>query len=344
MKALDDLTEREVLALAFSNEEVDGRIYADFAHSLQDDYPDTAGVFDDMAEEEDGHRRSLIDLFADRFGPHIPLVRRADGKGNLARKPVWQVRPLDVEAVRRQAAQMERDAERFYRQAAARSTDAAACKLLGDIAEDEVRHQRSAGEVKDKRLPGDVRAREDEDAKRRFVLQVIQPGLVGLRDGSVSTLAPVFAAFATHVPWNAFLVGLARRRHLDGLRRGADRRQGAVGPRHAAAPRAGVWADDGGGRHRTHAALCHLRFLDGDGRGGRDGSGGRAFDHRLDPVEVHGHAAHVGGRQGHAGRRARDRHRRPDRQRRVRASVRVPELDRSGDPRSSTGPQHERAS
>lgn len=210
MKTFDELTEREVLALAISNEEEDGRIYADFAHGLRDDYPDTARLFDDMAEEENGHRRQLLDVFAARFGTHIPLVRRADVKGNIARKPVWQVRPLGVGAVRRQAALMERDAERFYRKAAGRSTDAAARKLLGDIAEDEVRHQRSAGEAEERRLPGDARGREDEDAKKRFVLQVIQPGLVGLMDGSVSTLAPVFAAaFATHNSWNAFLVGLA---------------------------------------------------------------------------------------------------------------------------------------
>jgi rubrerythrin len=210
MKRLDELTEREMLALAISNEEEDGRIYVDFAHALRDDYPDTAAVFDDMAAEESGHRRQLIDLFQTRFGDHIPLIRRQDVRGNIARKPAWQVRPLGVEAVRRQAAAMERDAERFYRAAASRSTDAAVRKLLGDLADDEVEHQRRAGESEERRLPGETRGREDDDASRRFVLQVVQPGLVGLMDGSVSTLAPVFAAaFATHLPWNAFLVGLA---------------------------------------------------------------------------------------------------------------------------------------
>ncbi|WP_237478526.1 iron exporter MbfA [Lichenibacterium dinghuense] len=210
MRAFDDLTEREVLALAISNEEEDGRIYADFAHGLRDEYPDTARVFDDMAAEENEHRRRLIDTFTGRFGDHIPLVRRADVKGNIARRPPWQVRPLGVAAVRRQAAAMERDAERFYRQAAARSTDAGTRKLLGDIAADEAGHERRAGEAEERRLPGEARDREDEEAKKRFVLQVIQPGLVGLMDGSVSTLAPVFAAaFATHDPWKAFLVGLA---------------------------------------------------------------------------------------------------------------------------------------
>jgi rubrerythrin len=210
MKRLDDLTEPEILALAISNEEEDGRIYADFAHALRADYPDTARVFDDMAVEENDHRRQLIATFQGRFGDHIPLVRRQDVKGNIARKAVWQVRALGVDAMRRQAAEMERDAERFYRGAAARSTDAGIRKLLGDLAEAEAGHERSAVSATEKRLPGDSRGREDEDARRRFVLQVIQPGLVGLMDGSVSTLAPVFAAaFATHNSWNAFLVGLA---------------------------------------------------------------------------------------------------------------------------------------
>jgi len=167
-------------------------------------------VFDDMAAEENEHRRQLIAIFRDRFGDHIPLVRRQDVRGNIVRRPVWQVRALGVAAMRRQAAEMERDAERFYRQAAARSTDAPTRRLLGDLAEAEAGHERTAGAAEEKRLPGDVRGREDADASRRFVLQIVQPGLVGLMDGSVSTLAPVFAAaFATHNSWNAFLVGLA---------------------------------------------------------------------------------------------------------------------------------------
>ena len=210
MKSLSELTEREVLALAISNEEEDGRIYADFAHSLRDEYPDTAQMFVDMAAEESEHRRQLIETFVARFGDHIPLIRRQDVKGNVARKAVWQVRPLGVDAVRRQASLMERDAERFYRQAASRSTDAAVRKLLGDLAEAEAGHEQRAGEIQSRRLPEEARGKENEDASRRFVLQVIQPGLVGLMDGSVSTLAPVFAAaFATHNSWNAFLVGMA---------------------------------------------------------------------------------------------------------------------------------------
>lgn len=210
MKRFEELTEPEVLALAISSEEEDGRIYADFAHALQADYPATARLFADMAAEESDHRRQLIDMFAARFGDHIPLIRRQDVRGNVQRRPHWQVRALGVEAVRRHAAQMEQEAERFYRRAAARTTDASIRKLLGDLADVEAGHERRAEEVEAHRLPGEERDREDTEASRRFVLQVIQPGLVGLMDGSVSTLAPVFAAaFATHNSSNAFLVGLA---------------------------------------------------------------------------------------------------------------------------------------
>ena len=210
MKTFDALTEREILAFAISSEEEDGRLFADFAHAVRDDYPDTAHMFADMAAEESQHRRQLIDLFVEKFGDHIPLVRRQDVRGTVPRKPVWQVRPLGIEAVRRQAAQMEREAERFYRQAALRSTDAAVRKLLGDLAEAEAGHEQKASEIEERHLPGEARGRENAHASRSFVLQIIQPGLVGLMDGSVSTLAPVFAAaFATHDSWKAFLVGLA---------------------------------------------------------------------------------------------------------------------------------------
>ena len=210
MRAFIDLTERELLALAISSEEEDGRIYADFAHALQSDYPDSARMFGDMADEENEHRRKLIDLFQSRFGAHIPFVQRQDVRGWVQRKPVWQVRAQGIEAVRRHVQQMEHDAARFYQQAAARASDAGIRKLLGDLAADELQHERAAEEIQEKRLPGEVRTSENEGAQRRFVLQVIQPGLVGLMDGSVSTLAPVFAAaFATRDPWNAFLVGLA---------------------------------------------------------------------------------------------------------------------------------------
>jgi len=210
MRTFKELDEREILALAISNEEEDGRTYSDFAENLRSNYPDSAEMFVDMAEEEGGHRRALIDLYVERFGNHIPQVRRSDIKGAPLPLPVWRVVPKGIEAIRRQARQMEADASRFYLQAAARATDPSIRRLLGDLAEAEAKHMHTAGQIEDKRLTGDVREREDADARKRFVLQIIQPGLVGLMDGSVSTLAPVFAAaFATHSTHSTFLVGLA---------------------------------------------------------------------------------------------------------------------------------------
>src|SRR5579863_9301168 len=203
MRKFDDLTEREILALAISNEEEDARIFADFADGLHDDYPASAKVFDEMAAEENGHRRRLIDLFVMKFGDHIPLVRRQDIRGYIPAKPVWQTRPLGIDTVRAHAREMERAAARFYRQALTR-------KLLGDLAEEEEKHDQIAAGLEEQLLTPSARGAEAENERRRFVLQIIQPGLVGLMDGSVSTLAPVFAAaFATHNSWNAFLVGLA---------------------------------------------------------------------------------------------------------------------------------------
>jgi rubrerythrin len=210
MRNFSELTERDLLALAISSEEEDGRVYADFAHDLREEYPGSAHMFADMATEENEHRRKLIDVFAERFGSHIPLVQRQEVRGWVQRKPAWQVRAMGIEAVRRHVQQMEKDAGRFYQQAASRTSDAGIRKLLGDLAEAELAHEHTAGEIQEKRLPGDTRVAEDDDARKRFVLQIIQPGLVGLMDGSVSTLAPVFAAaFATHNSWNAFLVGMA---------------------------------------------------------------------------------------------------------------------------------------
>lgn len=210
MRKFDDLSEREILALAIGAEEEDGRIYADFAEGLRENYPSSARVFEEMAAEENVHRRSLIDLFVSKFGEHIPLVRRQDIRGTIIRKPIWHVRPLGVDAVRGRAREMERDAARFYRLAVERTSDASIRKLLGDLAEAEAKHDQTAAALEAQHLTPAARRSEDEDTRRRFVLQVIQPGLVGLMDGSVSTLAPVFAAaFATHNPWNAFLVGMA---------------------------------------------------------------------------------------------------------------------------------------
>jgi len=210
MRSFDDLSEREILALAIANEEEDGRIYADFAEGLRENYAASATVLADMAAEENEHRRRLIDLFVSKFGEHIPLIRRQDIRGYIPRKPIWQLRPLGVEAVRARAREMEQDAARYYRLAAQRSTDASIRKLLGDLAEAEVKHDHLAADLEAKLMTPEAVHEEAEHARRRFILQIIQPGLVGLMDGSVSTLAPVFAAaFATHNPWNTFLVGIA---------------------------------------------------------------------------------------------------------------------------------------
>jgi len=210
MRYFDELNEREILALAVSNEEEDSRIYADIADGLRENYPATAKVFTEMAAEENEHRRRLLDLFVSKFGEHIPLVRRQDIRGYIPQKPIWQMGALSIEAVRARVHDMERSAGRFYRQALGRTSDASIRKLLGDLAEVEDRHDEIASHLEEKVLTPVAREKEEEDARRRFILQVIQPGLVGLMDGSVSTLAPVFAAaVATHLPWNAFVVGLA---------------------------------------------------------------------------------------------------------------------------------------
>jgi len=210
MKRFADLSEQEVLALAISNEEEDSRIYRDFAEGLRADFPDTAKMFDAMAAEEVGHRDMLYDLYRARFGEHLPLVRRQDVRGFVRHKPVWLVRPLGLDEVRKYAAAMEYETARFYRKAAESARDASVRELLVRLAEAEDKHENLAERLGERLLPEDVRTREDDTARRMFVLQYVQPGLAGLMDGSVSTLAPLFAAaFATHDTWATFLVGLA---------------------------------------------------------------------------------------------------------------------------------------
>jgi rubrerythrin len=208
-RAFSDLTDREVLALAIQNEEEDGRIYRDFAERMRQAYPASAGIFVGMAEEENEHRRRLLELYRQRFGDHIPLIRREDVRGFIRRKPVWMTSTFDVDAMRDRAKSMEDEAANFYRRAAARSSDPAVRTLLGDLADIESGHAELAGQLTAGVSKG-AREEERETARRAFVLKVIQPGLVGLMDGSVSTLAPVFAAaFATHNSWATFLVGMA---------------------------------------------------------------------------------------------------------------------------------------
>jgi rubrerythrin len=210
MRDFQSLSEREILALAISLEEEDERIYADFAEGLKQDFPGSAAIFEGMRGEESGHRRRLMELYREKFGDHIPLIRRNDVRGFVHRRPVWLVRPLGLDIVRSQASAMEVEVRRFYEKAAARAQDARVRQLLDDLALEERSHEDRAEELGEEKLRGDVKHQEEEANRRLFVLQVVQPGLAGLMDGSVSTLAPVFAAaFATHKPWDAFLVGLA---------------------------------------------------------------------------------------------------------------------------------------
>lgn len=209
-KRFRDLDEQEILALAISSEEDDAQIYRGYAESLRADYPASAAVFDGMAAEEDTHRKRLIDLHSARFGPVIPLIRREHVSGFYARRPVWLTRNLGLERIRAEAAAMEHDAERFYLAAAARTQDADTRKLLGDLAAAEAGHQTAAEDLHDQHLSQDAREAEGAVERRQFILTWVQPGLAGLMDGSVSTLAPIFAtAFATHNTWTTFLVGLA---------------------------------------------------------------------------------------------------------------------------------------
>lgn len=209
-KNFKDLSEREILALAIQLEEEDSRVYADFADGLRENYPATAKILDEMQAEESRHRQRLIDMYRQRFGEHIPLIRRQDVKGFIDRRPVWLTRPLGINAVRKQVEVMELETRQFYDHALQKVSDASTRKLLGDLAEVERQHSELAQSLERKELTPGVRAEEEKTGRRMFMLQVIQPGLAGLMDGSVSTLAPIFAAaFATHKSWDAFLVGLA---------------------------------------------------------------------------------------------------------------------------------------
>jgi rubrerythrin len=211
VKNFSDLTEQEVLALAITNEEEDSRIYRGFAEGLRDQFPSSAKVFDEMADEEVTHRTRLFDLYRQKFGEYLPLIRRQDVKGFIQHKStLWLMRPLGLDDVRKFAENMEFEAERFYRRAAENARDASVRQLLVDLAEAEAGHESLAHKLSESILTPGAREQEDETARRVFLLQYVQPGLVGLMDGSVSTLAPVFAAaFATHSTWETFLVGMA---------------------------------------------------------------------------------------------------------------------------------------
>ena len=210
MKSFADLTEREILAIAVASEEEDSRIYVAFAEDLAERYPASAQTFRDMAEVEKGHREMLLAQYQKRFGTELPPIRREDVKGVLRRRPIWLSRNLPLERIRQEAEDMEFQAARYYQKAAERTTDVGTRKLLGDLALAEQGHEKLAGRMQETNLSPDARAEEDKTHHRMFVLQYVQPGLAGLMDGSVSTLAPLFAAaFATHHNWETFLVGLA---------------------------------------------------------------------------------------------------------------------------------------
>jgi rubrerythrin len=209
VKRFADLNEQDILALAISNEDEDNRIYRSFADGLRAAYPDTAEMYDKMAEEEIGHRDMLLDLHRKKFGDFLPLIRRQDVKGFVPRRAIWLNRPLAIDATRKFAEAMEYETARFYRRAAQTAKDDSVRDLLRKLAAAEDKHEELAQQL-GKRISPEKRDAENDASRRMFVLQYVQPGLAGLMDGSVSTLAPLFAAaFATHNTWSTFLVGLA---------------------------------------------------------------------------------------------------------------------------------------
>ncbi|MDQ0455547.1 iron exporter MbfA [Rhizobium paknamense] len=209
-RRLDSLSEQEVLALAISSEEDDARIYAAFAARLRQDFPNSAKVFADMAEVEHAHRNMLIGMHQQRFGEVIPLIRREHVRGFMPRKPLWLSAQLSLDDMRAEAEAMEHTAYEFYLQAQTLVKDAATRQLLGDLAMAEQGHEDVAKALMEKHVSPEDRAEEDATARRQFILTYVQPGLAGLMDGSVSTLAPIFAAaFATGDTWQTFLVGLS---------------------------------------------------------------------------------------------------------------------------------------
>jgi rubrerythrin len=210
LKKFSELTEREILAIAIASEEEDSRIYVSFSEELAERYPATSKVFAQMAEEEDGHRRQLLEIYRARFGQNLPAIRREDVTGYYSRRPTWLMQNLPLDMIRGQAEAMEKDAQRFYVQAAEASQDVGVRKLLGDLALVERSHGEKANALSEAILTETAREEEGRTAHRFFVLQYVQPGLAGLMDGSVSTLAPLFAAaFATQNNFSTFLVGLA---------------------------------------------------------------------------------------------------------------------------------------
>ena len=324
LKSFADLTAREILAVAIASEEEDSRIYATFAEDLSERYPASARVFEEMAEEEKAHRHMLLEMYEQRFGPNLPPIRREDVKGFLKRRPIWLTKNLPLETIRKEAENMEYQAARFYEKAADQTTDVEIRKLLGDLAEVEKSHGRHAGELERSLLTEEARAEEAGTNHRMFVLQYVQPGLAGLMDGSVSTLAPLFAAaFATHANWETFLVGLAASIGAgismgfaealsdDGALTGS---WDALAARHDLRRHDHAWSGLGhtlalsGARHDPQCVLDRHRHR------GRRGVH-RAVADRLDSCAVHGYAIPAGGFPDRSGRSHRAGGRNSDRRR-----------------------------
>jgi rubrerythrin len=267
-RRFSELSEAEVLALAISSEEDDARIYATYAEQLRGAYPATSAMFDEMTAEEDGHRKLLIDSFQRRFGKVIPLIRREHVAGYYSRRPIWLVQNLGLARIRAEAARMEDDAAQFYVRAAQASSDPDTRKLLGDLAAAERQHEHRAEELKGSTLDGEVGHQEDDKARRQFILTWVQPGLAGLMDGSVSTLAPIFAtAFATRSTFDNIhggARGLSRRGNLDGIHRGSTRRWCYFRAWVAAQARTRVRNDDNLRWPRSRVAVLDPAILDRD--------------------------------------------------------------------------------
>ncbi len=306
-RPLQSLSEQEILALAISAEEDDGRIYLAYADALRTSYPNSARVFEEMAEEESHHRQMLIDLHVARFGPRIPLIRREHVRDFPERKPDWLIANMPIETARTQAEAMEIAAHRFYLEAAARSEDAATRKLLGNLALAEKSHETLARRLGEKHTPDDVKEDEEKTAHRQFLLTYVQPGLAGLMDGSVSTLAPIFAAaFATQDTWQTFLVGLSASVGAGismGFTEAAHDDGKTFRARFTDQARPCLRHHDGPWRPGTRPALSHSALLDRNDRRRRRRLR-RALGHRLHPEQIHGNAVFESGIPGGAGWRA----------------------------------------
>ena len=315
MRPFRSLSEQEVLALAITLEEEDARIYADLAAGLKAQHPEMAEKFRALQAEEDGHRHRLINVYKQKFGDHIPLIRRHDIKGFVQREGVHG-KPVTPEDARHRVETMECETRGFYEAAAERATDASIRQLLGDLAQEERKHEHTA-----EAIPIPEEEHEAEARRRLFVLQVIQPGLAGLMDGSVSTLAPLFAtAFATRTEpngtWVTFLVGLAASVGAGismGFAEGLSDDGSLDRTRPAADPRHRLWRDDRPRGTRPHDAVLDPPFL--DRHHGRDFCRhDRARRDLVDPPTVHGHAVALGSISGRARGLARLHRRHPNRQ------------------------------